>query len=84
MLLDDFMPQFQFAERHWTTLPAAREDVYHALQQVDFGRSRVIRVLFALRGLGRWFRHGSGCGFGSMTSSRPALCCWPSALTTRS
>jgi hypothetical protein len=25
MLLDDFVPQFQFAERHSTTPPAARE-----------------------------------------------------------
>ena len=56
-LLDDFVPKFQFVERHSTTIPAARADVYQALRQVDFGRSRVIRLLFALRGMGRWFRH---------------------------
>ncbi len=58
MLLDDFMPQFQFVERHSITLQAVREDVYKALWRLDFGRSRVIRVLFALRGLGPWFRLG--------------------------
>ncbi len=58
MLLDDFVPHFQFVERHSTTVPAARADVYQALRQVDFGRSWVIRFLFALRGIGRWFPRG--------------------------
>lgn len=58
MLLDECVPHFQFVERHSTTLPAARADVYQALRQVDFGRSRIIRLLFALRGIGRRFPRG--------------------------
>jgi hypothetical protein len=58
MLIDEFVPHHQFVERHAITIPRPQDDVYRVLHQVDFGRSRVIRMLFALRGLGRSFRRG--------------------------
>ena len=58
MLLDEFVPHYQFMERHAITIPRPQDDVYRAIRTVDFGRSRVIRMLFALRGLGPSFRRG--------------------------
>jgi hypothetical protein len=58
MLLDEFVPHYQFVERHAITIPRPRDDVYQVLRQVDFGRSHLIRMLFALRGLGPSFRRG--------------------------
>ncbi len=58
MLIDEFIPHYQFVERHAITIPRPRDEVYRVLRKVDFGRSRVIRTLFALRGLGPSFRRG--------------------------
>lgn len=54
------MPKFQFVEHHAIEVPAPAETAYRMLLQTDFGRSRVIRALFRLRGLGPRFQTARG------------------------
>jgi len=51
MLIDDFLPDYDFSEKHETTVRASAEKVYAALNSFDFNESAVIRWLFRLRGL---------------------------------
>lgn len=55
MLIDDFLPVYDFSERHETSVRASREKVYAAVDSTDFSASWIIWGLFALRGLG-WSR----------------------------
>jgi hypothetical protein len=50
-MLDHFMPDFDFGNRHAIVVPASRTRVYAALDRYRLGDSRVVRVLFRLRGL---------------------------------
>jgi hypothetical protein len=52
MLIDEFMPAYDFDEKHETIVRASAETVYAALNSFDFNESAVIRWLFRLRGLG--------------------------------
>ena len=52
MPLDDWMPQFDFSERHATRVAAPRERVWESLNAIDFARSPVVRALASLRGIG--------------------------------
>ncbi len=51
MLIDEFMPTYDFDEKHETSVRASAETVYAALNSFDFNESAVIRWLFRLRGL---------------------------------
>jgi hypothetical protein len=51
MLIDDFMPTYDFSEKHETIVRASAGTVYAALCSFDFNESAVIRWLFHLRGL---------------------------------
>jgi hypothetical protein len=51
MLIDDFMPNFDVSERHHTLVLAPSERAYQAARSVDLARSRVVRALFAARGI---------------------------------
>lgn len=51
MLIDEFMPVYDFDEKHETIVRASAETVYAALDSFDFNESTVIRRLFRLRGL---------------------------------
>ncbi|HLM02196.1 MAG TPA: hypothetical protein VK400_14170 [Pyrinomonadaceae bacterium] len=51
MLIDEFMPVYDFDEKHETIVRASAEKVYAALDSFDFNESAVIRGLFRLRGL---------------------------------
>jgi hypothetical protein len=51
-LIDDFMPAFDAVERHALTIAAPPAVVYGAISRVDFARSRPIRWLLRMRGLG--------------------------------
>jgi hypothetical protein len=51
MLIDEFMPNFDFSEKHETVVRASAEKVYAAVNSFDFNESMVIRLLFLLRGL---------------------------------
>jgi hypothetical protein len=52
MLIDDFLPEYDFSEKHETTVRASAETVYAALNSTDFSGSWVIWSLLSLRGLG--------------------------------
>lgn len=51
MLIDEFLPQFDFAEHHGISINAPAESVYAAIRTLDLSNSKVIRGLFRLRGL---------------------------------
>jgi hypothetical protein len=51
MLIDEFMPTYDFSEEHKTIICASAEKVYAALGSFDFNESFIIRWLFRLRGL---------------------------------
>ncbi|MDQ3750566.1 MAG: hypothetical protein M3367_16350 [Acidobacteriota bacterium] len=51
MLIDLFLPEYDFSETHDIKIRATAENVFHALHEVDLCESAVIRWLFRLRGL---------------------------------
>ena len=51
MLIDDFMPSFDFSETHDIKIRAEAGNVFRALNEVDFCESAIVRWLFRLRGL---------------------------------
>ncbi len=51
MRIDDVLPNFHKNEVHKTRIVASPETVYAACRNLDFGKSKVIRVLMWLRGL---------------------------------
>jgi len=52
MLIDEFLPTFDFSEKHETTVRASIEEVYAAVDSTDFNESWIVWSLLALRGLG--------------------------------
>jgi len=51
VLIDEFMPSFDVIERHHTMVEATAERAYEATRRLDLARSRMIRALFAARGI---------------------------------
>lgn len=51
MLIDSFLPQYQFAERHSIRVNAPADKVYAVVRSVDMSRSLPVRGLFHLRGI---------------------------------
>jgi hypothetical protein len=51
--LDEFMPAYEFSERHAISIAADAADVDLALRGVTFGDVPLMRVLLLLRGIGR-------------------------------
>ena len=51
MLIDDFLPDFDFVETHEVSISAGAAQIYRAAHEVDFAESFIIRWLFRLRGL---------------------------------
>lgn len=51
MLIDDFMPVWDFSEKHETVIRASVEDVSLALHTADFSESFIVRWLLRLRGM---------------------------------
>ena len=51
MLIDEWMPAWDAAERHETRIRASREAVWRAVRTLDLASSPVVRALFALRSL---------------------------------
>ncbi len=51
MLIDSFLPEYDFSETHDIKIRATAETVFRALNAVDLCESAVIRWLFRLRGL---------------------------------
>jgi hypothetical protein len=53
MLIDDFMPAYEFCERHETIVHASSEKAFAAVNSTDLSDSWIIGGLLTLRGLGR-------------------------------
>jgi hypothetical protein len=51
VVIDRFLPGYRVRESHAIEVGASAEHVYQAMMQTDFSRSRLIRILFAARGL---------------------------------
>jgi hypothetical protein len=51
MLIDEFLPDFDFVEKHDISIRAHAADVVRAANSVDFGESWLLKSLFWLRGL---------------------------------
>ena len=51
MLIDEFLPDYDFAATYGITIQASPADIYRAASEVDFTNSFIIRSLFRLRGL---------------------------------
>lgn len=51
MLIDEFMPKYDFNETHDIKIRAKRRDVFRSLNETDLCDSWIIRTLFFLRGL---------------------------------
>ena len=64
MLIDEFMPDAQFAERHAVRVAAPPERAWEAVRALDMGASPVVRVLMGLRSLPGLLggRRGKGLG----------------------
>ena len=69
MLIDEFMPVYDFSERHETTIRASTEKVYAAVNETNLTDSWLIWGLFALRGLG-WSSASSNLTLRDMTKDR--------------
>lgn len=51
MLIDEFLPVHDVSEHHHLDIEASAEKVHAAVHELDVSSSKLIRVLFALRGL---------------------------------
>jgi len=65
MLIDEFLSEYDFVEKHDISIRADAETIYRAANDVDFCDSFIIRWLFRLRGLS-----GSGVTLRSLQKSR--------------
>jgi hypothetical protein len=65
MLIDEFLPRYDVAERHATEVRAPVERVWEAIGELDMSQSPVIHGLFRLRGMPPAFtlRGLQGVGF---------------------
>lgn len=53
MLIDEFLPNYDFSEKHEINIRASAENVYESVNSVDLSESWIIWGLLSLRGLGR-------------------------------
>jgi hypothetical protein len=51
VLIDEFMPLFDVSERHHTMVQAPADRAFAATRRLDLARSRLVRALFAARGI---------------------------------
>jgi hypothetical protein len=51
MLIDEFLPEYDFVETHSIAIDASAAQVYAAANEVDFGESFIVRCLLRLRGM---------------------------------
>jgi hypothetical protein len=72
MLIDEFLPAYDFSERHETTVRASAAKVYAAVSEAELTDSWIIWSLFALRGLG-WSNRSKKLTLREMTGSGFAI-----------
>jgi hypothetical protein len=51
MLIDKYLPSFHYREKHSISIASDPETISARLENLDFGRSAIIRFLFWLRGM---------------------------------
>ena len=51
MLIDEFLPEYDFVETHSISIDAGAADVFKAANEVDFSESFIVRWLLRLRGM---------------------------------
>lgn len=51
MLIDEFLPDYHFEERHSICIQANAKAVYAAARDTDFSESKIVQVLLTLRGM---------------------------------
>ncbi len=51
MLIDEFLPEYDFIETHTIAIDASAERVYAAANDVDFSESFIVKWLLRLRGM---------------------------------
>ena len=51
MLIDEFLPSFDFSEHHSIVVNAGLEKVYNSVRNLNFKSSGITKMLFHLRGL---------------------------------
>ena len=51
MLIDEFLPEYDFEERHSIKINADAATIYEAAQDADFSESLIVRSLLTLRGM---------------------------------
>jgi hypothetical protein len=51
MLIDTWMPEYHFVERHQALVRASESTVYRSLMEADFGGHPIVRLLLGLRAL---------------------------------
>ena len=51
MLIDEFLPEYDFVETHGISIRAGAAEIYRVANEIDFSESLIIRWLFRLRGL---------------------------------
>ncbi len=61
MLIDKFLKNIDFDETHHITIANPPESVYPCIWELDFCESKIIRLLFTLRGLPRQMCCLKGC-----------------------
>ncbi len=72
MLIDTFLPVYDYSERHEINIRATAGEVYKAVGSTDFSESWVIWSLLALRGIG-WLRPAKNFTLRSMTDDGFAI-----------
>lgn len=72
MLIDEFLPAYDFSESHETQISASKEKVYAAVNETNLTDSWLIWGLFALRGLG-WSSASSNLTLRDMTRDKFAI-----------
>jgi hypothetical protein len=50
-LHDEFLPEYHFSEIHAIRINASRDKIAESIQTLNFHDSRIIRILYSLRGL---------------------------------
>lgn len=51
MLIDEFLPEFDFVETHGISIRAGKAEIYRVANEIDFSESFIIRWLMRLRGM---------------------------------
>jgi len=51
MLIEKYMPEYHFAEKHSILIKQSPQHIWPIIDQMDMSGSRIIRFLFALRGM---------------------------------